>query len=204
MIAMKAKNYFSALLLIACGLIALTGCQKKAPVQTGFTKVDSLTETYLALQDSMLQAWNTMIHDDNRKIKAMKHLLHELNVSVPEKRDELKSYEERLNDLMSMRYDQHSMSNTEMVTEYDFASNSLVTELVSLAESQKEFAYNTMIQKLVDSIRAADQRVNNYRDEYDIIASRFNRFIERYEGMLRDIDQDSSLEKKPLFEMASE
>jgi septal ring factor EnvC (AmiA/AmiB activator) len=200
---MKAKGYTSPLVIIFC-LIALAGCEKKPLVQSDFTKADSLTETYLALQDSMLQAWNTMIADDNRKIKAMKHLLVELNESSPEKRDELTTYEERLNDLLSMRYDQHSMSNTETVSEYDFASNSLVTELVSMAEAQKEFAYNTDLQKLVDSIRAADQRVANYREEYDAIAMRFNRFIERNKEMLQEIEDDSFLEKKPLFQMAAE
>ncbi|MEX2232693.1 MAG: hypothetical protein WD824_11060 [Cyclobacteriaceae bacterium] len=202
---MNSKNYFSSgIFMMVCCLFALTNCEKKAAVQSGFTKADSLTETYLALQDSMLQAWNTMMHDDNRKIKAMQHLLHELNVSSPEKRDELKTYEERLSDLIALRYDQHSMSNTEIVTEYDFASNSLITELISLAESQKEFAYNTTIQKLADSIRAADQRVNNYRAEYDLVASRFNKFIDRNKGMLKEIDEDSFLEKKPLFHMAAE
>jgi len=202
---MNSKNNYSfGLLIIACCLLALTNCEKKQAVNAGFTKTDSLTETYLVLQDSILQVWNTMIHDDNRKIKAMQQLLHELNISSPEKRDELKAYDERLNDLISLRYDQHSMSNTEIVTEYDFASNSLITELISLAESQKVFAYNTTIQRLVDSIRAADQRVNNYRAEYDLVTSRFNEFIERNKGMLREIDEDSFLEKKPLFEMAAE
>jgi hypothetical protein len=200
---MNAKNCFWAL-GIMLWLIASAGCEKKPPVQSRFTKADSVTETYLALQDSMLQAWNTMIADDNRKIKAMRHLIQELHVASPEKRDELKSFEDRLGDLMSMRYDQHSMSNTETVTEYDFASNSLVTEIISLAEAQKEFAYNTTIQKLVDSIRAADQRVTNYREEYDRIAVHFNQFIERNKEMLQDIEEDSFLEKKPLFQMAAE
>ena len=96
------------------------------------------------------------------------------------------------------------MSDTEVVSEYDFVSNSLVSELLSLAESQKEFAYNTTLQKLTDSIRAADQRVMNYRAEYDFIAARFNAFIERNRSFLKGIDEDSFLEKKPLFEMAAD
>jgi len=200
---MNVKIYFSGLYIAGC--LLLTGaCDKKPATHTSFTKADSLTETYLALQDTMLQVWNTMIHDDNRKIKAMHHLLHELRVSNPEKREELKNYEERLDDLMAMRYDQQSLSKSEMVSEYDFASNSLVTELISLAEAQNEFAYNTTLQKLVDSIRSADQRVGNYREEYDLIASRFNRFIERNRAMLEEIDDDSNIEKKPLFQMAAE
>lgn len=201
---MNVKVYFSGLFIISCCLFALCSCEKKPASQTHFTKTDSLTGAYLALQDSMLQAWNIMIHDDNRKIKAMHNLLHELVMTNPEKREELKAYEERLDHLISLRYDQKSMSETGIVTEYDFASNSLVTELIALAESQKEFAYNTTLQKLDDNIRAADQRVNNYREEYDFIATQYNRFIEKNRGMLKEIDEDSFLEKKPLFQMVTE
>ena len=187
-----------------CSCFAMWSCDKKPASHTGFTRADSLTETYLALQDTMLQAWNTMIHDDNRKIKAMKSLLHELSVSNPEKKDELKAYEERLEGLTSIRYDQNTMSDAEIVSEYDFASNSLVSELIALAESQKEFAYNKTLQKLADTIRAADQRVSTYREEYDFITSRFNMFIEGNRDLLQDIHEDSFLKKKPLFQMAAE
>jgi predicted transcriptional regulator len=189
---------------LAVAVTMLAACKKKSAPQTDFTKADSLTDTYLALQDTMLQVWNTMMHDDNRKLKAMEHLLHELRVSSPEKRDELQSYEHRLDDLVKMRYDQQSMSDAEVVSGYDFASNSLVAELVAVAESQKQFPYNPTLQQLVDSIRAADQRVINYRDEYDEIASRFNHFIDRYKDHLEDLRSDSFLEKKPLFQMAAE
>lgn len=193
------------LFISSCCLFSLAGCDSKKPEgDNGFTKADSVTETYLALQDTTLQVWNSMMHDDNRKIKTMEHLLHELMISNPEKREDLEAFQERLDDLASMRYDQGSMSDANLVSEYDFVSNSLVSELLSLAESQKEFAYNTILQKLTDSIRAADQRVMNYRAEYDMIARRFNKFIERNNTLLKEIDEDSFIEKKPLFEMAAD
>ena len=201
---MNARSHFFLLSVFALMLVGISGCEKKTVQETSFTKADSLTGTYLAYQDTLLQAWNSMIHDDNRKIKAMGHLLHELSVSTPEKRDELNVLLERLEHLGSMRYDQQTMSDTEVVSEYDFVSNSLVTELISLAESQREFAYNTTVQKLVDSIRAADQRVNIYREEYDAIASRFNAFLDRHQQTLSEIENDSSIVKKPLFQMAGE
>ena len=200
-----SRIYFRGVWVAAACFVAVLSCEnKKTTVHTDFTKADSVTETYLALQDSMLQVWNTMIHDDNRKIKAMHHLLHELTVSNPEKREELHDYKQRLDDLPEMRYDQNSMSDAEVVSEYDFASNSLVTELIALAESQKEFAYNPRVQQLADSIRAADQRVNNYRQQYDEIALRFNRFIEGNRSILEEIEKDSTILKKPLFQMAAE
>lgn len=194
---------FSIVGFLIC-LTFLTGCEpkKKASVHD-FTKADSLTETYLALQDTMLQVWNSMIHDDNRKIKAMQHLLHELTVVSTANREELEHLEDRLDRLADMRYDQNSMSDPELVNEYDFASNALITELIALAESQKAFLYNPTLQKLVDSIRAADQRVISYREDYDVIVSRFNSFIERNENLLQQIDSEE-FRKKPLFQMAAE
>ncbi len=200
---MRLVKCFVTFGLVAVITFLIAGCESKSSLQTEFTKADSLTDTYLALQDTMLQVWNTMIHDDNRKIKTMHHLLQELNRSNPEKREALDDYESRLDDLPDMRYDQASMSDSEVVSEYDFASNSLVTELIALAESQPEFAYNPTLQKLVDSIRAADQRVSNYRQEYDEIALRFNRFVERNRNSLEDLEEDSTL-LKPLFQMAAE
>ncbi|MFZ6010275.1 MAG: hypothetical protein ACOYXT_07980 [Bacteroidota bacterium] len=201
---MNVKYYLSGFIFI-CSALTLCKCTE-APrgKETHFTKADSLTDTYLALQDSMLSAWNVMIYDDNRKIKAMHNLLHELMISKPNHRDLLRTYEERLDQLTRTRYTQKSMANADVIEEYDFASNSLVTELISLAESQTEFAYNTTLQKLVDEIRAADQRVENYRVEYDIIAGQYNSFIEQNRALLKDIERDSFLEKKPLFEMVAE
>lgn len=201
---MNARSHFFLLSAFTLMLVGISGCEKKPVQETSFTKADSLTDTYLAYQDTLLQAWNSMIHDDNRKIEAMAHLLHELSVSTPEKRDELNVLHERLEHLGSMRYDQQTMSDAEVVSEYDFVSNSLVSELISLAESQREFAYNTTVQKLVDSIRAADQRVNIYRGEYDAIASRFNAFLDRHQQTLSEVEDDSSIVKKPLFQMAGE
>lgn len=73
--------------------IALTSaCEQKGapPDHTDFTKTDSVTETYPAVRDTMVYVWNSMLHDNNRKIKAMRHLLSGLLASGPDKKDELK------------------------------------------------------------------------------------------------------------------
>ena len=186
--------------------IVLIGCgEKKVPTQdTTFTKVDSLTDYYLAIQDSMLQAWNMMTHDDNEKILAMHNLVHELMITNFTDKDILTSYEERLDQLKHLRYTQKSMANPDVVEEYDFASNSLVSELISLAESRTEFTYNTTLQKLADDIRSADQRVASYREEYDIITFHYNRFLDQNNQFLKEIDPNQTFEKKPVFQMVSD
>lgn len=197
------RTIFFALLLPFYAFL-LMSCSVKVTEDTKptFTKSDSLTDRYLAYQDSLLQTWNVMINDDNQKIKSMHNLLHELIVTSADERDRLEQFEEQLDQLERLRYTQKSMGNADVVEEYDFASTTLVQELISLAESKTEFAYNTTLQKLVDDIRTADQRIDGYREEYDAIATKFNRFLERNHGDLKEITHKDSLEKKPLFRMA--
>ncbi|MBL0742808.1 hypothetical protein [Chryseolinea lacunae] len=198
------RTIFLSLFISSCGMVVMSCGEKKTEgPETTFTRIDSLTDSYLALQDSMLQSWNMMINDDNQKVSAMHNLLHELIVSTPDKREQLKEYEERLNQLSRLRYTQKSMGNADVVEEYDFASTSLITELISMAETKAEFTYNTTLQKLVDDIRMADQRVNNYRAEYDLITARYNTFLDKNRADLKEINHGDSLELKPLFQMVS-
>jgi hypothetical protein len=201
---MNLRNY-SALIFVTGTLMISMGCNsKKHADPTSFTKIDSLTDTYLALQDSMVDTWNLMIKDDNKKIRAMKGLIHELEIGGQYAKGELKSYEQRVEQLSRIRYTPKTMWNTDVIEEYDFASSSLVTELIALAESYTAFSYNTTLQKLVEEIRAADLRVENYRADYDAIALQYNTFIEENHELLKEIADNGSLDKKPLFQVASE
>jgi hypothetical protein len=171
---------------------------------TTFTEADSLTEIYLNLQDSILLAWNLMINDDNQKIKAMHNLLHELQIAGRFNPSQLESIEQRVEQLKKIRYTPKSMKNSDVVDEYDFASNSLVTELVALAESHSAYSYNSTLQNLVEKIRTAEQRIENYRSAYDAIVLEYNRFLTVNKEHLRDLDLAGALEQKPLFQMVSE
>ncbi len=180
------------------------GKKQETVVSENFTKIDSLTDCYLAIQDSIVQSWNRMIYDDNQKIKSMRDLVHELSVSNPDQREQLATYNEQIEQLTRMRYSQKTLANADIIEEYDFASNTLVVELSSLAESRAEYAYNTTLQKLVEEIHLADQRVNNYRASYDEIIIRHNDFVEKYKDYLSEISQHKTIHKQPLFQMASE
>jgi len=202
---MSLKNYHTGILFFFAASALMNCGEKKQPANTtAFTKTDSLTDTYLALQDSMLWAWNMMINDDNRKIKAMHNLAHHLLVSGEPNKDELMALEQRLEQLSHLRYSQKTMANEDVVAEYDFASQSLISELTSLAEAAIGTSNDSTIQELVDQITIADQRVAVYREEYDSIAKGFNAFLEKNKAYLKDIDHSCSLDKKPLFEMTDD
>ena len=188
-------------------LVAFSACtQKKQPVTetASFTKTDSVTERYLELQDSILMAWNVMINDDNRKFRSMHKLLRELMKNEQYNKEELMALEQRLSQVSGQSFTPENVGDPELVEEYDFASSSLVTELVSLAESHADFAHNSALQKIVEEIKTSDQLVDKNRLNYDAIVYQYNRFLETNENYVKKIDEDISLEKKPLFQMVAE
>jgi hypothetical protein len=203
---MKSKNLFTLLFISGMIPVAFTQCGNKpdAPEQMNYTHADSLTEVYLMLQDSLHDTWNMMLSDDNEKIKAMKSLVHEMRIGTQFTPEKLAALDERIDQLTKIRYTTKTMSNTDVVEEYDFASNSLVTELVSMAESLSSFSYNTTIQKLVEQIRSSDLRVDNYRVDYDSVASAYNRFIDGHANSIKEITNTDTVMKKALFGSDSE
>lgn len=184
----------------------LVSCSEKKAEQekSVYTKTDSLTECYLSMQDTLVSIWNTMIHDDNHKIKVMNALLHELKICGQFDAEILTALQLRLDQLPNIRYTIITMQNPNSVEEYDFASNSLVTELIALAETHKGYAYNKALQHMVEQIQEADSRVENYRLDYDEMATQYNLFIEKNWDQLTDATANNKMTKKPLFQMAAE
>lgn len=181
--------------LINCG-------EKKTTItETTFTKEDSLTERYLNLQDSVLNTWHQMIKDDNQKLKTMEYLLHELLIGKQVTEEVVTEFSERLTQLSRIRFTQKTMANLDVVEEYDFASDSFISELISLTTSSANYEENTTLQNLVSMIEEADQRVYNYRTEYDIAARKYNEFLDTNKEFIKTIDPNAQLEKKPLFDI---
>ena len=195
-------NRLPAVLISLAFLGGMLCCAKKGDIyHTTFTKADSVTDTYLSLQDSVLRSWNMIIHDDNQKIKAMRKLVHELQVTSSV--DSLGVYEEKLDHLKEMRYDVESMSDRNVIEQYDQLSQQLTSDIISIAERRSEFPYNTTLQKLVQEIRVADQRIDLFKSEYDVITKRFNAFLRENKIYLSEVGQKDSLELRPLFQSSA-
>jgi hypothetical protein len=197
-------NRFLSLPFAAWLILCACGDKKGSAPAVAFTKIDSLTDVYLNLQDSMLYCWNMMIQDDNQKHNAMKILVHELHVAQQLDPEAYTSFNYRMEQLLRIRYTPKTMMNGDVVEEYDFASNSLVSELVAVSEAFPAYAYNTVLRDLVEQIRLAEQRVAGHRDSYDEYARRYNQFLEENAAYLSELNQTGSFDKKPLFHMAAE
>ncbi len=184
------------------GLLLSCNNQQAKQQKTSFTKVDSLTETYLTLQDSLLHAWNMIAWDEKEKIKAMHNLLHLMHDQQGFDDQQLITLDQRLDQLDRIRFTQKTIANAYVIEEYDFASNSLVTEILSLAEADPKFIKNDGVQRMIDKVKLTDQRVDDFRAQYDRVASRFNQFLERNKKYIKEIDKDCTGEKQALFQMA--
>ena len=192
----------TGLFILFSGTFALSiSCVKheKETSTAVFTRIDSLTEAYLFLQDSMLHTWNVMMKDENEKLENIGRLLQELKKLSNEDQARVESLEGRLEQLKRIRFTQKTMVNQHVVEEYDFASNSLISEVISIAESEPTFTQNTTLQQLTDWVKSADQRVPIYREEYDAVVDSFNQFLEQAKPYLQEIDKKNTGEKKVLF-----
>jgi len=196
-------NYCKCFLLALLAVIGVACSHSDAPQTTQvFSKLDSLTDTYLVLQDSMLLSWNMMTHDENKKLNSMHEILKAMMGSNLFDQAQVISLEQRLEQLKRIRFTQKSIANPYVVDEYDFASNALISDIITKAESFPEFIQQKDFQLHIDYIKLADQRVEQYRAAYDSIVSQFNAFLDEHKKFLKDIDQNAPEEKKPLFQVA--
>ena len=177
-------------------------CSRRNDGKTDYTQEDFITASYLDYQDSLVNSWNLMISDDNEKLAALHQLLAELRAVEVENQPQLIRFENRLAQLRRIRYTQKSMSNADVIEEYDFASTTLVREIVSTAEMSTAFSDNIILQQLVEQIRMAEERVENYRADYDDLVAHYNTFLDANKTYLGQVSRDS-LTKKPRFELVS-
>lgn len=187
------------------GSFALASCVRStvSNEKTNFTHIDSLTETYLTLQDSLLHSWHLLVKDEDQKLKAIENTINQLIKLSPSNIAQLEVLKTRLNQLKEIHITQKTLSNQDVVEEYDFASNSLISEVLSIAEANPALLVDNQLSSSIEKIKVTDQRALNFRLAYDSIANEFNAFLEKNKGMLKEIDNSTSLEKRPMFNTAS-
>lgn len=186
------------------GSFAFMSCGRSATSneKTTFTHIDSLTETYLSLQDTLLHSWNVLIRDEQEKMSSVHAAIDHLKKLTLPDPAQLSSLGSRFEQLKQIHLTQKTLSNQYVIEEYDFATNSLISEILSITESNPAFLQNKDLLNLIDKIKMADQRTSNYRLDYDSIAYQLNTFIEKNKLLLKDTD-NGSLEKRPMFSVAS-
>lgn len=182
---------------LSCGRTATSG------EKSHFTHTDSLTETFLTFQDTLLHSWNILAKDEHEKLDALEKALHGLIRLSAAEPAQIASLHNRLDQLKQIHITQKSLSNPYVVEEYDFASSSLISEVLSLMETNPKIISDRELVELIDRIKLTDQQIEIFRISYDSIATEFNHFIEKNRHYLKDADPHN-LERRPIFNIANE
>lgn len=195
------KNTFIFTVLAGSTLLLSCGRTATSSEKTNFTHADSLTETFLTFQDTLLHSWNLLAKEEHEKLDALEKALHGLIKLSATEPTQIGSLHNRLDQLKQIHITQKTLSNPYVVEEYDFASSSLISEVLSLMETNPKITGDQDLVQLIDKIKLTDQQIGEYRLSYDSIATAFNSFIENNRPFLKDADQNN-LEKRPIFNVA--
>jgi hypothetical protein len=136
--------------------------------------LDSLTNTYLTLHDTLVFTWNSIQRDESQKIEIMNQRI---------------------------QFTPRTLANSDVVDEYNFASNNLIAELIALSESNAALLNHPDWQQLIDEIQTIDMRGVLEREMYDSLAWQLNSFIEKNLALMPEIAPQSGLEKTHYFNM---
>lgn len=163
------------------------------------SRLDSLTETYLHLHDTVLFTWNGILRDEQQKIAILGELIGRMESSRIFDEPTLSSLRTRLEQLERIHFTSKTLANPDVVDEYDFASSSLIVELTSLFEAHAALLNRPDWQQLIDEVKTVDMRSSLARDTYDTLAWQLNSFIEEHLDLMPDIAPQSGLQKTNYF-----
>lgn len=185
--------------LLSSSVILLLACSSSNNFQekTNFTHLDSLTDTYLILQDSVLQSWNRVLKAESEKSKTLQTLLSELSRDREVDAFVLSSLHDQLNQLEKIRFTPKTLGNPHVVTEYDRACSLIVQQLQELSATKMKDASEGFQGALLWFGEMQGSSLT-HRAYYDSLASVFNDFIEAHRAELGEIEH-KPLDSKPLF-----
>jgi hypothetical protein len=194
------SNYF----ILVLGLLAvyLLSCDSGKTSVDG-KGADSLMIKYQALTDSVDANWNIMIADDDDKHVLMKRLLLEVSYTSNFDKAKFQELTSLVDELQTMRYDQHSMRDSDLIDLYDSATWNLTDQIIRFAREHPRYVDYPLMEELIDDINAMNNYVLMHRIHSDAWVKELNAFKERNAEKL--IDENPKMERNamPLFELPS-
>lgn len=153
-------------------------------------KVPTASEQTAALLISVDSAWHEVIKVDSQKFANIKRLIDE--ISYCKKYDE-KGVAKALKlvaAMQSYQYTQENLSDS-LITLYDTKTDELIRFVRNLKGNTKEITQHPLADQLENEITEADNQLVNYRSRYDLLAIKYNSFL--------DTNKEATGTKKRLF-----
>ncbi len=194
-------TFFKSILLIFFVAIILGACNKNTSTSLTPTAIDSLKTVFQDINTQLEAAWNTMIQDDDDKLSNLTRLLQEIEYSGDYNRLKLDSLKKDIDQLAAVRYDQQTMSDSDLINLYDSMTTQAMGEVTVFTTRLSQFDQYPLMGQLIQEVFEADDRILRFRIDYDRAAKQYNSFIEEHEPDLPLVAKQKVLQPKPLFEL---
>jgi len=181
--------------------VILGACNKNASTSLTPTAIDSLKTVFYDINTELDITWKEMMQDDDEKLHNLTRLLQEVEYSGNYNRLKLDSLKEDIDQLASVRYNQQSMSDSDLINLYDSMTTQVMGEVTLFTTRLEQFEQFPLMGQLLQEVFEADDRVLRYRIEYDKTAKQYNSFIEAHEPDMQLVAKQKGLQPKPLFEL---
>ena len=193
--------FLKSILPIIIITVILGACNKNASTTLTPTAIDSLKTVFHDINTELDITWKEMMQDDDDKLDNMRRILQEVEYSGDYNRLKLDSLKQGIEDLASVRYNQQSMSDSDLINLYDSLSTRIMGEVTGFTTALSHFEQYPIMGQLLQEVFEADDRVLRYRIEYDRSAKQYNSFIEEHEPDMQLVAKQKVLQPKPLFEL---
>ena len=193
---MKFRTFALPFLL----MLAVISCNKKASTLSS-DALDSLKLTYKQINGELDFSWTEMIMDDDGKLENMRRILQEISYSGNYDRIKHDSLGKAVEALAALRYDRETMADSDLITRYDDQTTQTMGSLMEYTTALPQFPQYPLMGQLLQEIYEADDRVLQYRIQYDRAAKSYNQFIGDNEPYLDQVTGQIDLQPKPLFEL---
>ena len=194
-------TFFKSILLIFFVAIILGACNKNTSTSLTPTAIDSLKTVFQDINTQLEAAWNTMMQDDDDKLSNLTRLLQEVEYSGDYNRLKLDSLKKDIDQLAAVRYDQQTMSDSDLINLYDSMTTRAMGEVTVFTTRLSQFDQYPLMGQLIQEVFEADDRILRFRIDYDRAAKQYNSFIEEHEPDLPLVAKQKVLQPKPLFEL---
>lgn len=194
---MKFATGFAVLLLFA-------DCATRSdPPRTAlFTKADTLTEEWLALDEALHHRWLQITHHEQVFAEHLRDLFNRMSVLQPVAADMHERIERQLDQLERIRLTARNMENPDVIEEHDRARLALTSDLFNLVGQEDRYLSDSNIASLAEAIKRYQELTWVKRLAYDSFAGEYNRFLKMNYHFIADDTVHQPPPRKPLFSTA--
>jgi hypothetical protein len=154
------------------------------------------------ITDSLNYSWDAMIVSDDQKIEDIKSILDDASKLESRENIQIRELQKLSKAIRSKRFNEHTMEDSKKIDAYDMATDSLITQTLSLLNNIPALDTLPKTKFLKEQIINDDNNVIIYRIHYDNWVRVYNDYLERHQGKLRKMKKPySGYTKRPLFEL---